>query len=109
LFQGRATTSYACTLREQGDSCLVFFHFQVFRGVELGEGVIFNYDPAHVFFGYDTSVIRINTSSIIAKGIGKTSIYVRHPNQDSTRIVDTLQVKVENTHGRLQVKINSPA
>ncbi len=103
------TTLYGCSLREEGDSCIIEFRVHVLRGMAVSDGIVINYIPNRVFFGYDTSIIRVNTFSITAKSIGKTSIYVRHPNPDSTRIIDTLQVQIIKTNGRLSVKNYHPA
>ena len=97
-------TWYWCDLREQGDTCIISFQISINKGMEIRNDIVSNYDPLHTFFGYDTSVVQVNKMSIFPKNIGSTVIYVRHPNPDSSRIVDSFHVTVQNVGGRLQVK-----
>ena len=102
-------TWYWCDLREQGDTNFIVFRFGTSTGMKIGDGVVIPNQPKRLFYGYDTSIVQLNKMCVIPKNVGSTIIYVRHPNPDSTRIVETLHLTVKNVKGKLVLKRISPA
>ena len=100
----KPTTQYHCFLIEQGDSCVIDFRFTIHSGLAVSDGKVVRYDPHRVFFGYDTSIVFLNKSTVLPKGVGRTEVFVRHPSPDSSFVVDTIRVIVEDVRGHLKVR-----
>jgi hypothetical protein len=73
------------------------------------DGMVTEYDPARVFFGYDTSMIEFDGDRIIPIRVGSTTIYVRHPNPQTSTIVDSVTVTVQKLNGKFIIEAQSPA
>jgi hypothetical protein len=95
-----------CSASGPRDSCLLGFRIFTTSGDELpaiGHGLLLDYDPKRVFFGYDTKVIVLHGSWVIPRQVGTSAIFVLHPNPDSTRVVDTVHMVVTQLGAALKV------
>ncbi len=99
------STHYYCDFIKDGDSAYLSYRFATSDddSWKISDGIVLHYDPKRVFFGFDDHIINLDRNRVIPKGVGRSQIYVRHPNADSTSIVDTLFIEVNNSGGILKV------
>ena len=104
----RPTTNYHCFIYQEGDSSVVDLRYVINTDLTVRDGKVLEFNPAHVFFGYDTSIVRFTTFRAIPLRVGQTIIFVRHPNNDSSRVVDTVAIEVTRSGSWLRVNQRPP-
>jgi hypothetical protein len=101
-------TEYYLFVYQDEDSSKVDFRFVIRNSLVLSDGMVTDFDPHRVFFGYDTTIVLFSRTRAFPMKVGATTVYVRHPNPDSSRVVDTVAVEVERTDGKLRIREQSP-
>ena len=101
------STEYHVFLISSHDSSYLDLRFVVRSGMALSDGIVTNFDPQRVYFGHDSTIIAIRGNRLFGKRAGSTTIFVRHPNPDSSRVVDSLALEVGTSGSQFEVKENA--
>jgi hypothetical protein len=75
----------------------------MYTGVTIADGELSEFDSRELFFGYDSSVIEFKGNELIPRSVGKTCIYLRHPDKPET-VADSLVIQVRRLYKRFIIE-----
>lgn len=99
---GDTSWTYSIRLNENNHVYFLSIDVALSTGNTISDGELNDYSPSQLFFGYDTSIVRLRGDHLVPKSIGHTAVFLRDPN-DSTVIADSISISIIKRNGNLMI------